>query len=195
MKSSLEQAILLLLFQLLHLNSAIPTLSPFHEEQEVAIDDFHFPVQKRQYGNATGSVASSMLSPTALYWHVTALVNGQPLAVMIDTGTSDFWLQGPNAPSPDGSTPGAPMMDYNGQSAWFNITYQTQGDGSTFGPVVATEVKLGSLRVPSFGVGVATQVAFRNYPLDGFMGLGFKGLNTGAKRPIQESAAANRYKY
>ena len=90
------------------------------------------------------------------------------------------WLHGPNAPSPDGNTPGAPMMHIEGQPSWFNITYQTQADASTFGPVVATEVKLGSLSIPSFGVGVATQMAF-GYPLDGFMGLAFKGLNTGTQ--------------
>lgn len=72
------------------------------------------------------------------------------------------------------------MMHIEGQPSWFNITYQTQANASTFGPVVATEVKLGSLSVPNFGVGVATQLAF-NYPLDGFMGLGFKGLNTGTR--------------
>lgn len=48
----------------------------------------------------------------------------------------------------------------------------------TLGPVVATNVTLGNLSVKNFGVGVATQVAF-HYPLDGFLGLAFKGINTG----------------
>ncbi|KAL9581314.1 MAG: hypothetical protein Q9212_003972 [Teloschistes hypoglaucus] len=69
------------------------------------------------------------------------------------------------------------MLHENNQSSWFNITYQTQSNASTFGPVVATEVKLGGLSISDFGVGVATQLAF-GYPLDGFMGLAFKGLNT-----------------
>ncbi|KAL8641233.1 MAG: hypothetical protein Q9228_001932 [Teloschistes exilis] len=69
------------------------------------------------------------------------------------------------------------MLHENNQSSWFNITYQTQSNASTFGPVLATKVQLGGLSIPDFGVGVATQLAF-GYPLDGFMGLAFKGLNT-----------------
>ncbi|KAI4246203.1 MAG: hypothetical protein LQ352_006445, partial [Teloschistes flavicans] len=68
-------------------------------------------------------------------------------------------------------------MRVNNQSASFNITYQTQSNASTSGPVVATQVQLGGLIVPDYGVGVATQLAF-GYPLDGFMGLAFQGLNT-----------------
>ncbi|KAI4196169.1 MAG: hypothetical protein LQ350_006717 [Teloschistes chrysophthalmus] len=94
--------------------------------------------------------------------------------------TAQSWLHGPSAPSPRGGTPGAPMLHENNQSSWFNITYQTQSNASTFGPVLATEVKLGGLSIPDFGVGVATQLAF-GYPLDGFMGLAFKGLNTGMR--------------
>ena len=48
------------------------------------------PVQKRQYGNASASIAASMLSPSTLYWHVSALVNGRAMAVMVDTGSSDL---------------------------------------------------------------------------------------------------------
>lgn len=92
--------------------------------------------------------------------------------------TGQSWLHGPSAPSPEGDTPGAPIMRVNNQSASFNITYQTQSNASTSGPVVATQVQLGGLIVPDYGVGVATQLAF-GYPLDGFMGLAFQGLNTG----------------
>ncbi|KAL9594608.1 MAG: hypothetical protein Q9219_006938 [cf. Caloplaca sp. 3 TL-2023] len=141
----------------------------------------------------TASIGASMLAPSLLYWHVTALVNGKEMAVMVDTGSSDFWLQGPNAPSPDGSTPGAPVMQGDGQPSWFNITYQTQSDASTYGPVVATQVKLGNLNVPGFAVGVATHLAF-GYPLDGFMGLAFKGINT--VQPAQQPTfmeAAQQY--
>lgn len=101
--------------------------------------------------------------------------------------TGDSWLTGPNAPSPDGSTPGAPMMQHEGQNAWFNVAYQAAPNSSTLGPVVATEVQLGSLTVPRFGVGVATQLGF-NYPLEGFMGLAFKGLNTGMSQIPQVGA-------
>ncbi|KAL9606637.1 MAG: hypothetical protein Q9179_000223 [Wetmoreana sp. 5 TL-2023] len=169
-----------LFLQLLFQISALPTTPNHRDYKEANANLLPQRAFRRQYGNVTGSVAATMLSPALLYWHVTALVNGQPVAVMIDTGSSDFWLQGPNAPSPDGSTPGAPMMQSEGQPSWFNITYQTQSNASTSGPVVATEVKLGSLSVPNFGVGVATQLAF-GYPLDGFMGLGFKDINTSAQ--------------
>ena len=69
-------------------------------------------------------------------------------------------------------------MQVHGQKQNFDITYAARPDAPTIGPVVATEVKLGDVRIPNFGVGIATKAGF-NYPLDGFMGLGFRGLNTG----------------
>ena len=69
-------------------------------------------------------------------------------------------------------------MQIQGQKQHFGISYAARPDRQTLGPVVATEVKLGNLSVADFGVGVATQTAF-NYPLDGFLGLAFKGLNSG----------------
>lgn len=105
--------------------------------------------------------------------------------------TVQSWVYGPSAPSPKGYTPGAPILHENNQSSWFNITYQTQSNASTFGPVLATEVQLGGLSIPDFGVGVATQLAF-GYPLDGFMGLAFKGLNTGMQcSSSREASLAN----
>ncbi|KAL8661201.1 MAG: hypothetical protein Q9202_005803 [Teloschistes flavicans] len=170
MKSN-QITILLLVFQPFFCAVARQTW-PVPDEVKVKSDFLLQRAIKRQNGNATGSVGASMLAPTAYYWYVTALVNGQPVALMIDTGSSDF------APSPEGDTPGAPIMRVNNQSASFNITYQTQSNASTSGPVVATQVQLGGLIVPDYGVGVATQLAF-GYPLDGFMGLAFQALNTG----------------
>lgn len=70
-------------------------------------------------------------------------------------------------------------MQVHGQKQNFDITYGARPDESTTGPVVATEVRFGDVIVPNFGVGIATKGGFNNYPLDGFMGLGFQGLNTG----------------
>lgn len=69
-------------------------------------------------------------------------------------------------------------MQINGQKQNFDITYAAKPDAPTIGPVVSTKVKFGNVSVPDFGVGIATKEGF-NYPLDGFMGLGFQGLNTG----------------
>ena len=69
-------------------------------------------------------------------------------------------------------------MKSNGQDQRFDIVYGISPNAQTLGPVVATNVSLGSLGVKQFGVGVATQVAFP-YPLDGFLGLAFKGRNSG----------------
>jgi len=69
-------------------------------------------------------------------------------------------------------------MQINGQKQNFDITYAAKPDAPTIGPVVATEVGFGDVSVPNFGVGIATKEGF-NYPLDGFMELGFQGLNTG----------------
>jgi len=77
-------------------------------------------------------------------------------------------------------------MQIHGQKQNFDITYAGKPDGPTTGPVVATEVVFGDVSVPNFGVGIATQAGF-NYPLDGFMGLGFQGLNTG-KWILQDSS-------
>lgn len=73
-------------------------------------------------------------------------------------------------------------MQVHGQKQNFDITYAASPDAPTIGPVVATQVRFGTVSVPNFGVGIATKQGF-NYPLDGFMGLGFQGLNTGKLIP------------
>lgn len=82
-----------IIFYFLQLFSCISALffTPNHEnKKKMAVDNLPRPVLRRQYGNATASVVASMLSPAALYWHVTVLVNGQEMAVMVDTGSSDL---------------------------------------------------------------------------------------------------------
>lgn len=95
--------------------------------------------------------------------------------------TGQSWLQGPKAPSPKGDTHGAPLMQRKGQKQNFGIQYAFPSD-ETSGPVVETNVRLGNLSVSNFGVGIATKVGFK-YPLDGFLGLGFFGQNTGEQKP------------
>lgn len=92
------------------------------------------------------------------------------------------WLQGPKAPNPKGLSHGAPIMQNQGQDLNFSIQYKMSPGAQTIGTVVATKVNLGNLIMKDFGVGVATRVAF-NYPLDGFLGLAFKGLNSGDLAP------------
>lgn len=70
------------------------------------------------------------------------------------------------------------MMRSNGKDQYFGIQYDIRPDAQTSGPVVATHVKIGNFTIEDFGVGVATRVGF-NYPLDGFLGLAFKGRNSG----------------
>lgn len=83
------------------------------------------------------------------------------------------WIHGPKAPNPNGSS-GAELM----QGQTFKIDYQTKPGAYIGGPVVSTEVSIGELSVRKMSVGFATEVGI-GYPLDGFLGLGFKGINSG----------------
>lgn len=44
--------------------------------------------------------------------------------------------------------------------------------------MVTTKVTIGELIVPDMPIGVATHMGL-SYPLDGFLGLGFMGINSG----------------
>lgn len=82
---------LVLLFQLFSYICALPTAFNHHTRTEAAaVDILPKPVARRYYDNTTASITASMLLPAALYWHVTALVNGQEMALMVDTGSLDL---------------------------------------------------------------------------------------------------------
>ncbi|KAL8782964.1 MAG: hypothetical protein Q9213_004971 [Squamulea squamosa] len=100
------------------------------------------------------------------------------MRLMVDTGSSDFWVHGTKAPNPKG---GKGVEIVKGQT--FNIDYQNKPGAFIRGPVVSTKVRIGNVSVSNMSVGVATTMGF-SYPLDGFVGLGFKGLNS--VRPTQQ---------
>ncbi|KAI4249422.1 MAG: hypothetical protein LQ352_005651 [Teloschistes flavicans] len=116
--------------------------------------------------------------PNSPYFATTLNVNGKDVVMMIDTGSSDFWLHGPKAP-PAKAGPGAtPKL---GET--FDITYG-DSDVHTSGVGVSTTVKIGNVSVQDFTLGVATRDGYPNSIVDGIMGLGFKNLNR--MRPTQQ---------
>ena len=71
---------------------AYPTTVAHRETENKAIDKIPRPIRHRQYANGTASVQASMLAPESKYWHVTAMVNGKPMDLMADTGSSDLYV-------------------------------------------------------------------------------------------------------
>ncbi|KAL8706835.1 MAG: hypothetical protein Q9225_007905, partial [Loekoesia sp. 1 TL-2023] len=94
------------------------------------------------------------------------------MTLMIDTGSSDFWVHGPKSPNANGTNA---VQILTGQT--FSIDYQATQGLYVRGPVVSTEVAIGGVSVPNMPVGLAAEMDF-GYPLDGFLGLGFQGINT-----------------
>ncbi|KAL8738247.1 MAG: hypothetical protein Q9181_000927 [Wetmoreana brouardii] len=115
--------------------------------------------------------------PNTPFWTSVLSVNGRKVKVMIDTGSADFWLHGPNAPSSKG-TPGAKVVP----DETFEIGYGGN-DGVQRGVGVSTTVQIGDLRLTDYTVGVTTHDDYKS-SLDGIMGLGFQGSNS--FRPTQQ---------
>ncbi|KAL8639479.1 MAG: hypothetical protein Q9228_003497 [Teloschistes exilis] len=116
--------------------------------------------------------------PNSPYFAATLNVNGKDVSMLIDTGSSDFWLDGSKAPSVKGE-PGANPVP--GET--FNLTYGTS-DAQVSGVGVSTTVTIENLSVEDYILGAATKNGYADTSVDGIMGLGFKGLNR--MRPTQQ---------
>ncbi|KAL9581364.1 MAG: hypothetical protein Q9212_003937 [Teloschistes hypoglaucus] len=134
-------------------------------------------IAKRADAPKSARLKASII-PNTPFFVTTLNVNGKNVSMLIDTGSSDFWLSGLKAPSAKGE-PGAKLV----LGETFNLTY-----GSSIAEVsgvgVSTTVKLADLSVKDFTLGVATKNGYANKVTDGIMGLGFKGLNR--MRPTQQ---------
>ncbi|KAL8632434.1 hypothetical protein Q9189_001809 [Teloschistes chrysophthalmus] len=152
---------------------ALPSI-PHHPPSGL---DITHQIAKRADSPKSARLKASLI-PNTHFFVTTLNVNGKNVSMLIDTGSADFWLSGPKAPSAKGE-PGAKLVP--GEK--FNITYG-HSDAYVSGVAVSTTVKLGHLSVKDFTLGVATKNGYADKVTDGIMGLGFKNQNE--MRPTQQ---------
>jgi len=114
-------------------------------------------------------------------------------AIILDSGSSDFWVGSDNCTSENGDGCGnhAFLSEANSQS--FNNTHKqwsvTYGSGAASGELVTDTVILGGMVLGNHTFGVAhsmSQSFSGDQAADGLMGLGGKGLsNQGVPTPVQ----------
>lgn len=113
----------------------------------------------------------------------------QSVTVILDTGSSDFWLiQGRNRWSPSQSS------SFVNTTTAFAISY---GSGSVRGVLATDTVTLASHTASSQTFAIATAVTSNllSNDLDGIMGFGFKSLSTSGATPFWQSSGADQFAF
>ncbi|KAJ3496926.1 hypothetical protein NLG97_g2296 [Lecanicillium saksenae] len=120
------------------------------------------------------------------YWFMNITAGGQPVSVLMDTGSSDLWLRPPNS-GPD-SLDGVQTWNPDTPQSWkldgfhFDLSYGTGGNGVN-GDVYVTDICVGNL-CTGLEIGCASHCQGLGDSHSGIMGFAFSGGNS--IRPTRE---------
>ena len=121
-----------------------------------------------------------------IQWTAPVSIGGNEFELLIDTGSSDLWVYGPNAPNSQNRAVYTPTTLADGET--FNAHYGAVYDQNTFasGPVAIDSVSIAGVTVDSMDVGAADQVGpGEQQPYDGVLGLQWSGTNSITPDPSQ----------
>jgi hypothetical protein len=133
-----------------------------------------------------GSTAASLFNFVNAYFTANVTIGtGQTFKVDLDTGSSDFWLRGPNCNSTDGSCGekadvskqlGVNLKDTALISTGKNFT-NVYGSGTVAGDVYKTTVNFAGVNVTMNMGATVLESGYASLNADGLMGLAFPSLN------------------
>lgn len=172
--------------------STIPaTKESAHEKKSFVINvdrDWNAARASAMGGRLSSNKAALQTNVTnadwSYYWFMNITADGQPVSVLMDTGSADLWLRTPDS-GPD-SLDGVQTWNPPGSSKMgglhFDLSYGTGGNGVN-GDVYQSRICVGAA-CTSMAVGSATHCQGLGDTHSGIMGFAFEGGNS--IRPTQQ---------